>query len=76
MANTLTTMILSTIMNNNTFNNTLDRSIRPTYTNNSYEYPKYKIIDTKPKPILYNSKTMRRNHNIKQPGMDVQRKIQ
>lgn len=37
-------------------------------------YPTYKnkYINTKPTP--YKSKHMRRHHNIKQPGIDIQRK--
>ena len=32
--------------------------------------------DFQNKPVQYNSKNMRRNHNIKQPGIDVQRRKQ
>ena len=32
--------------------------------------------DFQNKPVQYNSKNMRRKHNIKQPGYDVQRRKQ
>lgn len=37
------------------------------------QYPKYNQYMNK-KPILYKSKHMRRSHQIKQPGIDIQRK--
>jgi hypothetical protein len=32
--------------------------------------------DFQNKPVQYNSKNMRKKHNIKQPGIDVQRRKQ
>jgi len=37
------------------------------------QYPKYKQYMNK-KPTVYKSKHMRRNHQIKQPGIDIQRR--
>ncbi len=71
---TLTNMILSVIVNNNTTINTMNKQLGPRYYNESYHYPKNNKITMSNKPILYNSKLMRRNHNIKQPGIDIQRK--
>ena len=38
------------------------------------QYPKYINKYTNTKPNLYNSKHRRKNHLIKQPGIDIQRK--
>lgn len=70
---TLTNMILTAIMNNNTNITTLNKQLGPRYYNESYHYPKNNIIKLN-KRISYNSKIMRRNHTIKQPGIDIQRK--
>jgi hypothetical protein len=72
---TLTNMILTAIMNNNTTINALNKQVGPRYYNESYHYPKNNKITKINKHITYNSKIMRKNHNIKQPGIDVQRKI-
>lgn len=71
---TLTNMILSVIMNNNTTITNINKQLGSRYYNESYHYPKNNSIIKINKRIPYNSKTMRRNHNIKQPGIDVQRK--
>lgn len=71
---TLTNMILTTMMNNNTNITTLNKQLGPRYYNESYHYPKNNTIIKINKRIPYNSKVMRRNHTIKQPGIDIQRK--
>ena len=71
---TLTNMILTAMMNNNTNITTLNKQVGPRYYNESYHYPKNNYIIKVNKHVPYNSKIMRRNHNIKQPGIDIQRK--
>ena len=73
---TLTNIILTAIMQNNSVmnNNNLNKQVGPRYYNESYHYPKNNNIIKVNKRFPYNSKVMRRNHNIKQPGIDIQRK--
>ncbi len=71
MSTHLTNMIITAILNNN---NNISKHLDPKYYNESYHYPKNKNIIKINKHITYNSKIMRKYHNIKQPGIDIQRK--
>ena len=58
------------------FMSQIDNMPQPQPPTNNKRKAKKPRQDFQNKPYQYNSKNMRRNHNIKQPGYDVQRRKQ
>ena len=74
MSITLNSLFVSMMMNISKDNHKLlNHNIGSRVYIEPYKYPKYNNIHNR-KNNKYNSKTMRRNHTIKQPGIDIQRK--